>query len=110
MKKIQKQLEKEKLRVEERKREKAEAKAKRKIKVEEIIQGQNGEVKKEVKDEPKSDDDEDVDGVPMEDGEDKVAEKAKFRHPAIPGGLLEPEQRNTVKLALKMQPKKMIQR
>ena len=78
----------------------------------------------------------------MEDGEDKVAEKAKFRHPAIPGGLLEPEQRNTgiddnndsktkilkrianglfrirflkwssfkVKLALKMQPKKMIQR
>lgn len=31
----------------------------------------------------------------MEDGEDKVAEKAKFRHPAIPGGLLEPEQRNT---------------
>merc|ERR1711953_1230058 len=83
MKKIQKQLEKEKLRVEE---------------------------KKEVKDEPKSDDDEDVDGVPMEDGEDKVAEKAKFRHPAIPGGLLEPEQRNTVKLALKMQPKKMIQR
>ena len=57
--------------------------------------GQNGEVKKEVKDEPKSDDDEDVDGVPMEDGEDKVAEKAKFRHPAIPGGLLEPQQRNT---------------
>jgi len=60
--------------------------------------------------EDESDDDEDVDGVPMEDGEDKVAEKAKFRHPAIPGGLLEPEQRNTVKLALKMQPKKMIQR
>ena len=60
-----------------------------------LIKGQNGEVKKEVKDEPKSDDDEDVDGVPMEDGEDKVAEKAKFRHPAIPGGLLEPEQRNT---------------
>ena len=58
-----------------------------------LIKGQ--EVKKEVKDEPKSDDDEDVDGVPMEDGEDKVAETAKFRHPAIPGGLLEPEQRNT---------------
>jgi len=64
MKKIQKQLEKEKIRVEERKREKAEAKAKRKlereeaaknlggekkIKVEEIIQGQNGEVKKKLK-------------------------------------------------------------
>ena len=59
-----------------------------------LIKGQ--EVKKEVNDEPKSDDDdEDVDGVPMEDGEDKVAETAKFRHPAIPGGLLEPEQRNT---------------
>ena len=53
------------------------------------------EIKKEVKDEPNIDeDDDDVDGVPMDD-EDKVAEKAKFRHPAIPGGLLEPEQRNT---------------
>lgn len=126
MKKIQKQLEKEKLRVEERRREKAEAKAKRKIdreeaaknnlggekkiKVEDGTQGQTGEVKKEVKDELKSDDDEDVDGVPIEDGEDKIAEKAKFRHPAIPGGLLEAEQRTTVKLALKMQPKKMVQR
>ena len=43
------------------------------------------EVKDEpkVKEEPEDDDDDDVDGVPMED--DKVAEQAKLKHHTIPG-------------------------
>jgi len=123
MKKIQKQMEKEKQRIEKRKEEKAEKRKQKKegvlgleignnnpaTKPETVILGEvkvKDEVKKEIKEEADSDDD--VDGVPMED--DKVAEVAKIKHHVIPGGLLEPEQRDTVKLALKMQPRKMVQR
>jgi len=112
MKKIQKQMEKEKQRIETRKREKAEKKKQKQegvlgleignnnqsAKQETVILGEvkvKDEVKQEIKEEADSDDD--VDGVPME--EDKVAEVAKLKHHVIPGGLLEPEQRDTVKLA-----------
>ena len=67
------------------------------------------EIKQEIKEE-NDDDDGDVDGVPMEEGDDKIAEQAKMRSRIIPGGLAEPEQRNAVKLAVKIEPKKLIQR
>merc|ERR1712147_518452 len=64
------------------------------------------EIKKE---EPDDEEDDDCDGVPLDDT-DKVAEVAALKHHVIPGGLLEPEQRDTVKLNIKMAPRKMIQR
>ena len=66
------------------------------------------EIKKEIKEE--NDEDDDVDGIPMDETEDKIAEQAKMRSRIVPGGLAEPEQRDTVKLAVKIEPKKMIQR
>jgi len=138
MKKIQKQLEKEKQRVDQRKKEKWEKKKTKKEnevlagldigkKLEALAGGSQPEpsgpvllgevkvakdepeVKKEVKDEPDDEDDDDCDGVPL-DETDKVAEVAGLKHHVIPGGLLEPEQRDTVKLNIKMAPRKMIQR
>ena len=57
------------------------------------------------------DDEEDVDGVPLPD-EPKGPDPATLamRHPMIPGGLLEAEQRNQVTLALKIQPSKIMKR
>ena len=58
-------------------------------------------------------DDEDVDGVPLDDVKgpgvpDPVT--LAMRHPVIPGGLLEPEQRQQVTLSLGIKPQKVLKR
>lgn len=95
MKKIQKQIAKEKQRVAE-KRENAEKR-----------RAPKAEEKEKVEEE---EDDEDVDGVPLDEskGPDPVA--LAMRHPTIPGGLMEAEQREQVTLSLKMQPSKLIEK
>lgn len=100
MKKIQKQIAKEKQRVAEKK-ENAE---KRKLVKTEVSENKIPKMEAD-------DDEEDVDGVPLPD-EPKGPDPATLamRHPMIPGGLLEAEQRDQVTLALKIQPTKLIKR
>ncbi|CBY16118.1 unnamed protein product [Oikopleura dioica] len=134
MKKIQKQLAKEKVRNEEKKKEidakkikKEERKAERErlialgvisadsnVKTEPAdeaapmsVDDSNDEkdVKPKIKKEPESDDD-DVDGVDMED----TQKLTSMRHQFIPGGLKEPEQREQVKIGLNFGGSKVVKR
>merc|ERR1711937_815898 len=98
MKKIQKQIEKEKQRVQEKKEEAAKRKAERELK------GQDTKIKKEAEE-----DEDDVDGVPIEESGPDPAMLA-MRHHVIPGGLAEPEQRDQVKLKLALSAPKVMKR
>ena len=69
-----------------------------------MVVGQEPKIKKEEDDE-----DEDVDGVPLEEsGPDPTM--LAMRHHVIPGGLAEPEQRDQVKLKLALSAPKVMKR
>lgn len=123
MKKIHKQIAKEKQRNDEKMKEVDAKNVKKEIKRAErerlremgILGKEEGDIKVEpsdepsmelsteddvkipkVKKEPESDDEEDVDGVDMED----TQKLTSMRHQFIPGGLKEPEEREQVKIGL----------